>query len=274
MRQREIIITILAYVIIIIATGLAIVPIIAGFVTAFKPGPIQIASPPVWIFEPTLANFHRVLFEKNNIHNLINSVIITVSAVGASLLVGIPAAYSLARLPMQGSRFVLSWIISLRMIPPVVVAVPFFVLFQTLDLYDTHLAVALAYLTFCIPLTVWILRGYFADIPRGLEESAMVDGCTRLQALRRVVLPVVMPGIIATALLVLMFAWNEYLLALILTGRNAQTLPVAAARYITRTRVAWGELFAANTLIAVPVIALAFALQRHLVRGLSFGMIE
>jgi multiple sugar transport system permease protein len=273
-RRREQIITVLAYVIIIIVTGLAIVPIIAGFLTAFKPGPIQMTSPPVWIFEPTLDNFYRILFEKKNYLNLINSLIVTVAAVGISLLVGVPAAYGLARFRMRGGKFLLSWIISLRMIPPVVVAVPFFVMFQAVNLYDSHLSLILAYLTFCIPVTIWIMRGFFAEIPSDLEESAMVDGCTRLEALRRVVLPVIVPGIIATALLVLMIAWNEYLLALILTGRESQTMPVAAARYITRTRVEWGELFAANMLIAVPVIVLAFALQKHLVRGLTFGMIE
>ena len=111
-------------------------------------------------------------------------------------------------------------------------------------------------------------------MPSDLEESAMVDGCSRLGAIRRILLPVMMPGIVATGLLVVMIAWNEYLLAVILTGRHTQTMPVAAARYITRTRVEWGELFAANMLIAVPVLALAFVLQKHLVRGLTFGMIE
>ena len=273
-RRREQIITVLAYVVIIIATGLAIAPIITGFLTAFKPGPIQMTSPPVWIFEPTLDNFYRILFEKKNYLNLINSLIITVAAVGISLLVGVPAAYGLARFRMRGSKSLLSWIISLRMIPPVVVAVPFFAMFQSVNLYDSHLALTLVYLTFCIPVTIWIMRGFFAEIPSDVEESAMVDGCTRLDALRRVVLPLIVPGLIATALLVLMLAWNEYLLALILTGREAQTMPVAAARYITRTRVEWGELFAANMLIAVPMLALYFALQKHLVRGLTFGMIE
>ena len=265
---------ILAYLIVIPVAAVAVLPVAAGFITAFKPGPIQIASPPVWVFQPTLENFRRILIEKKNLSNLINSLIITASAAGIALLVGIPAAYSLARLRIHRRRFILLWIVSLRMIPPVVVAVPFFVLFQQLGLYDTHLALVLAYLTFCIPITIWIMRGYFAEIPRNLEESAMVDGCTRLGALWRVVLPVMVPGLAATALLVLMIAWNEYLLALILTGRDAQTMPVAAARYITRTRVEWGELFAANVLISTPVIALALLLQKHLVRGFTFGMMK
>ena len=272
--RRKTILTILTYLIVIVATMIAIAPVLAGFITAFKPGTIQIASPPVWIFKPTLENFDRVLFEKKNYTNLLNSFVIAMSAVGSSLVIGVPAAYGMARFRMKGSKSLLTWIISLRMIPPVVVALPFFVLFQTLNLYDTHLSLILAYLTFCIPVTIWIMHGFFADIPSDLEDAAMVDGCTRLGALRRVVLPIIVPGLVACSLLVLMIAWNEYLLALVLTGGDAQTMPVAAARYITRTRVEWGELFAANMLIAVPVITLAFVVRRQLVRGLAFGMIE
>ena len=111
-----------------------------------------------------------------------------------SLLVGVPAAYSLARFRMRGRQQLLSWIISLRMIPPVVVAIPFFALFYTFGLYDSYISLTLAYLTFCIPLVIWVMRGYFAEIPSDLEESAMVDGCGRLDAMRRVLLPVIMPG--------------------------------------------------------------------------------
>jgi multiple sugar transport system permease protein len=273
-RTRQLGWTVLAYLVVILATGVTVVPILAGFVTAFKPGTIEIASPPVWVFEPTLDNFRRILFEKQNLSNLINSAIVTTLAVSISLLVGVPAAYALGRFHMRGRQQLLSWIISLRMIPPVVVAVPFFILFQSFGLYDSYLSLTLAYLSFCIPMVIWIMRGYFAEIPSQLEESAMVDGCSRLGAMRRVLLPVMVPGIVATALLVVMIAWNEYLLALILTGGSVQTMPVAAARYITRTRVEWGQLFAANMLIAVPVLVLAFALQKQLVRGLTFGMIE
>jgi multiple sugar transport system permease protein len=273
-NRGQLVVTAFAYLVVIIASTVALVPIVAGFITAFKPGPIQIASPPVWIFTPTLDNFRRILIEKENLHNLMNSVIVTTTAVGLSLLVGVPAAYALARFRMRGRRQLLSWIVSLRVIPPVVVAIPFFILFQTLGLYDSYFSLTLAYLTFGIPMVIWIMRGYFAEIPSDLEESAMVDGCSRLGALRRVLLPVMTPGLVATALLVVMIIWNEYLLALILTGGQVQTMPVAAARYITRTRVEWGELFAANMLIAVPVLLLAFALQKQLVRGLTFGMIE
>ena len=265
--------TAVAYLVVILVCVFVLIPILAGFVTAFKPGPIQIASPPVWLFQPTLDNFQRVLIAKNGLLNLRNSIIVTVLSITVSLLVAVPAAYSLARLRMKGRQQLLGWIISLRMIPPVVVALPFFVLIDRMKLYDTYVGLSLTYLSFSIPMIIWIMRGYFARTPH-LEESAMVDGCSRLQAVLRVLLPVVMPGLAATALLVAMVAWNEYMLALILTGRNTATLPIGAVTYVTRVRVEWGELFAMNLIIAAPVLLLAATLHRHLVRGLTFGMVE
>ncbi len=273
MRQRRFWGAAFAYLIITLVSVMILIPILAAFITAFKPGPIQMASPPVWVFQPTLDNFERVLFAKKGLLNLRNSIIVTTLSIGVSLLVGVPAAYSLARLRMRGRKQLLGWIISLRMIPPVVVALPFFVLIDRMGLYDTYLGLSLTYLSFSIPMIIWIMRGYFARTPH-LEESAMVDGCSRLQAVWRVLLPVVMPGLAATALLVAMVAWNEYMLALILTGRNTATLPIGAVTYVTRVRVEWGELFAMNLIIAAPVLLLAATLHRHLVRGLTFGMVE
>ena len=261
------------YLILILLTLLALAPIIAGFLTAFKPHLIAVASPPVWIFKPTIENFRVVLVERQNAKNLLNSVIASSSAVTISLLVGIPAAYGLSRLRIKGSRGLLSWLISLRMIPPVVVALPFFIIIRRVGLGDTYPAIILVYLSIGIPLVIWMMRGYMIKVPLAVEESAMVDGCTRLQALWRVVLPIVKTGIIATAFLTLIFIWNDYLMALILTGGGTRTMPVAAAAYITRTNIRWGELFAAQVLITTPVIIVILILRKHLVRGFTFGMI-
>lgn len=263
-----------AYIILIFLAVLVLIPILAGAVTAFKPQLIWVASPPVWTFEPTFENFNQVLFEKRNLLNLRNSLIISSGSVLLALLLGIPAAYGLARFRFRGSKSLLQWLISLRMIPPIVVGLPFYVLFQTFDLRDNHFGMMLAYLTFLIPLVIWMMRGYFVDIPSSMEECAMVEGCSRLEALRRVVLPAITPGIIATALLNFIFAWNEFFLALILTGRNTSTLPIAAATYVGRARVEWGNLFAVNLIIMVPVVILTIILRRQLVKGLTFGIID
>lgn len=268
-RQR-----LVAYVIFIGLGIMVLVPLVAGALTAFKPQIIWVSSPPTWVFTPTLENFEFVLFQRNNLLHLRNSLIIATGSVTIALVLGIPAAYALARFRFRGSKGLLQWLISLRMIPPIVVALPFYVLFQTFDLRNTHIGMMLAYLTFLIPLVIWMMRGYFVEIPSAMEECAMVEGYSRLGALRKVVLPVVLPGIIATALLNFIFAWNEYFLALILGGRDTSTLPVTAATYVGRARVEWGNLFAINLIIMTPVIILTLILRRQLVKGLSLGAVD
>jgi multiple sugar transport system permease protein len=268
-RQR-----VVAYLIFGLLAVLVVVPLAASVLTAFKPQIIWVSSPPVWIFTPTLENFEFVFIQRQNLLHLRNSLIVASGSVTIALILGIPAAYALARFHFRGSKGLLQWLISLRMIPPIVVALPFYVLFQTFDLRNTPWGLILAYLTFLIPLVIWMMRGYFAEIPSAMEECAMVEGYSRLQALRKVVLPVVTPGIIATALLNFIFAWNEYFLALILGGRNTSTLPVATATYVGRARVEWGNLFAINLIIMIPVIILTIILRRQLVKGLSLGLVD
>jgi multiple sugar transport system permease protein len=263
-----------SYIILIMLALLVLVPIVAGTITAFKPQLMWVESPPTWIFTPTLDNFQFVLFQRENILHLRNSLIISTGTVVVALLLGVPAAYALARFRFRGSKSLLQWLISLRMIPPIVVGLPFFILFRSVGLRDTYGGVILAYLTFSVPLVIWMMRGYFAELPSTMEESAMVEGCSRLTALRRVVLPVVAPGIIATALLNFIFAWNEFFLALLLTGRNTSTLPLAAATYVGRARVEWGNLFAINLIIMIPVIILTVILRRQLAQGLTFGIVD
>lgn len=265
---------IISYIGLSILAIIGFVPIFLGGLTAFKPKALWVTSPPVWIFTPTLENFRFMLFDEGRIVNLRNSVIISVSAVSIALIVGIPAAYAFARFRFRGSKGLMSWLISLRMIPPVVIAIPFYIFVYQVGLRNTHIGLILAYMSFLIPLTIWIMRGYFVDIPSAMEESAMVDGLSRLGALRRVVFPVVLPGILATGLLVFIFAWSEYLLAVMLSSRETSTLPVAAATYVGLAEVAWGQVFAINLIIMLPIIVLALILQRQLLRGLTFGLIN
>lgn len=263
-----------SYILLILLSLFILIPLVAGAITAFKPEGIWISSPPEWIFKPTLENFRVILVEREQAQTLTNSLIIASGAVLIALLIGIPAAYALARFKFRGSSGLMSWLISLRMIPPIVVVLPVYIIYSHVGLQNKHIGLILMDLTFAIPLVIWIMRGYFFEIPSSMEECAMVFGCRRLDALRRVVLPYVLPGIIATALLVFIFCWNEYMMALILSGRDTQTLPVAAATYMTRVRVEWGYLFAMNVIIMTPIIILTAIFQRQLVRGLTFGMVD
>ena len=271
---------ILAYVILIAMAVLVLVPVVSGSITAFKPQIIWVSSPPTWIFQPTMENFEFVFFTRQGWVHLRNSLIISIGSVVIALILGVPAAYAFARFRFRGSKALMQWLISLRMIPPIVVGLPFYVMFLYLErafnigLRDTYLGLIITYQTFLLPLVIWMMRGYFAELPAAMEESAMVEGHTRLGALVRVVLPVVWPGIVATAILNFIFAWNEFFLALILSGNRTSTLPMSAGTYIVRTRVEWGNLFAVNLIIMVPVIVLTIILRRQLVKGLTFGILE
>ena len=270
----------LAYVILIALAALVLIPVLFGSITAFKPQIIWVSSPPTWIFEPTLENFEFVFIQRKGWQFLRNSLIISSGSVVIALLLGVPAAYAFARFRFRGSKALMQWLISLRMIPPIVVGLPFYAMFLFLErglnigLRDTYPGLIITYQTFLLPLVIWMMRGYFVELPAAMEESAMVEGYTRLGALLRVVLPVVWPGIVATAILNFIFAWNEFFLALILAGNRTSTLPMSAGTYIVRTRVEWGNLFAVNLIIMVPVIVLTIILRRQLVKGLTFGILE
>jgi len=165
--------------------------------------------------------------------------------------------------------------LSTRMMPAVSVIIPFFLIMRTLGLFDTYLALIIVYVVFNLPLTIWMMRSYFNEIPKDLDEAAMVDGCSRLGAFLRVALPLSAPGLAATAILSFILTWNEFFLAMLLTGREAKTLPVMVTGFIQQTRgIVWGEMSAASTIILIPVIVFTLIVQKHLVRGLTFGAVK
>ena len=167
------------------------------------------------------------------------------------------------------------WILSTRMMPPIVTIIPLFIFFGTLNLLNTKTAVVIAYTAFNLPFVTWMMKSYFQDLPVELEEAAMVDGDTRWGAFIRVALPLARPGLAATAIFSLILAWNEFLLALILTHtERSQTLPIGISGRVTQYTTYWGEISAAGFLASIPIMIFAFIVQRHLVRGLSFGAVK
>ncbi len=205
----------------------------------------------------------------------VNSLVTASGAVLLSLCVGVPAAYAFARFPFRGRSFLFFALLVMRMLPPIAVLVPMFVLFNKLGLVDTRFSVVLAYSTFSLPLVAWIMRGFFDDLPRELEESAWVDGASRAAAFRLVVLPLVRPGLVAATILVLLLAWNDFLFAAVLTNNATRTLPVLVAGFVGGDAgIDWGPMTASGVLAVLPVILFAFAAQRHLVAGLSSGAVK
>lgn len=250
-------------------------PIIWQVTTAFKTQSDALAMPPKWIFTPTFENFANVLFERQMGRFFLNSVIIAVGSSVLAVIIGAMAAYALGRFQFKGKRDIAFWILSTRMAPPVAVIIPIFILYRNyLKLYNTYFGMILIYLVFNLPFAVWMLRGFFAEIPRDIEDAALVDGCSRWQAFWRVLLPMVAPGLAATAIFCIIVSWNEFLFALILTADKTKTLPVAITTFVSGMEIQWGELTASGTVVMIPLLIFALAVQRHLVRGLTLGAVK
>jgi len=241
---------------------------------AFKPAADITAYPPVWVFSPTWANFVELFRELDALNALTNSLIIVGISTMLAMIFGSMTAYALARFDIKGKEMIALEILMVRMVPPIVSVIPLFVLAQKLGIFDTHGLLIAIYTLSGLPFTVWVMRVFTQEIPQSIEEAAMMDGCNRLQALFKVTLPLMLPGLAATIVIVFMFSWNEYLFASLLTSSNAKTLPVMAAITIKPRAISWGAASAAGVLMSLPVIVLALSVQKYLVRGLTFGVIK
>jgi multiple sugar transport system permease protein len=233
------------------------------------------ADPPLFIWWPTFENYVDVLGRSDFLLAFINTLVVAGSAVTLSLSVGVPAAYAFARFPFTGRSFLFFALLVMRMLPPIAVLVPMYVLFSKLGLGTTRLSVVLAYSTFALPLVVWLMRGFFEDLPKELEESAWIDGAGRWRAFVHIVLPLAKPGMVAAGILSLQLAWNDFLFAAVLTNNATQTLPVKMMSFSAGdSGVDWGGLTASGMLVILPVIIFSFFAQRYLVAGLSSGAVK
>jgi multiple sugar transport system permease protein len=238
-----------------------------------KPEAIMFARPPVWLFRPTLEHFEYVLGH-GFVWNLLTSLVVAIASTVLVVLVGTPAAYAFARFPIRRRDDLLLFVLATRMAPPVALAIPFYLIYARVGLLDTYAGLIVAYLSFNLSFYVWVLWSFCRELPVELEEAARADGYPRAHVLVRVVLPLLRPGIIATAVLCFIFAWNEFLYAFLLGGNTVHTLPVAVPKLITSQGVKWGELSVVGIVALLPVLVVVFLLQRHIVRGLTMGAVK
>jgi multiple sugar transport system permease protein len=249
-------------------------PLYWMFITSIKPSNDYLAVPPVWFpDEPTIVHYTAALFAYRGLDGLTNSLIISIAATAASAILGALMAYSLARFN-TGGQHLSFWVLSQRFLPPIAVILPIFLIYRTLKMNDTHLGLIVAYTVFTLPVTVWMMYAYFRQLPRSLEDAALVDGCTRWQALWRVAIPLAMPGIVAAAVFAFIACWTEFFFALILTSRNAFTLPTVFRAFIGFQGSLYGEASALAIVSLLPSIVLGMLVQRHLVRGLTLGAVR
>jgi len=255
---------------------IAIGPVYWLITIALKHEIDQFAYPPAWFsFAVTFEHFKAAFGGGSFAVYFGNSVILAAGSTLAALLIGVPAAYALARFEWPWRDRISDWILSTRMLPPIVTIVPLFLMLREVHLINSLAGLALVYTGFNLPFVVWMMRGFFQEIPKEIEEAALLDGETRMGALLRIVLPLVRPGLAATAVFCLIVAWNEFLFALILTQtESAMTLPVGIAARVTQYEIKWGAMSAAGVVAMLPVLIFATAVQKHLVRGLSLGAVK
>jgi sorbitol/mannitol transport system permease protein len=249
-------------------------PILWMGLTSFKSEADAFAIPPRVLFEPTLSGWHAALVESPFLARLGSTVMVTSFSTLAAFLLGIPAAYSLAFAPGKRADLVLLWCISTRMLPPVGVIIPLYVLFRRLALIDTTLGLVLIFTAMNLPLVIWMLRSFFLDLPLEVVEAARLEGATPLQELRHVVLPMSLPGLASTALLCFIFAWNEFFFSYNLTVSRAATLSVYLASFKTSEGLFWARMSAAATAAVLPIVVAGWVAQRQLVRGLTMGAVR
>jgi multiple sugar transport system permease protein len=270
--------TLLKYAAALLAMAVALAPIYWLITISLKQEIDQFASPPLWFgFTPTLRHYTEIFAHDAFGRYFLNSAIVSTCSTLIAICVGLPAAYGLVRFPWprDWARGISFWILSNRMLPPIVTIVPLFLMLREVRLLNSLIGLILADMALNLPFVIWMMRGFIEDLPREIEEAALLDGESRMGVLLRIVLPLVRPGLAATAVFCLIVAWNEFLFALILSQtQSAMTVPVGIAAHVTQYEIQWGAMSAAGVVAMLPVLIFAAAAQRYFVRGLSLGAIK
>lgn len=263
-----------------LVSGVALVmvfPVYWLIMTSIKTGPEVSAFPPVFLPSSiTLENYVRVFARQGIGLNLFNSIVVAVSSVCILIVIGSMAAYSLSKslISKRIRNGLLIWILVTRIFPPVTTVIPFFMIIRTLGLMDTRVSLILTYVHYGLPFAIWLLLGFFQELPKEIEEAAVVEGYSFWQRYLWVALPLTLPGIAVTAIFTFIHCWNEFMYATTLTSLDARTLPVVISTFISDQYLDWGSMSAMGTLMIFPVIVFALFSQKYLVRGLTFGAVK
>jgi multiple sugar transport system permease protein/sorbitol/mannitol transport system permease protein len=250
-------------------------PVIWGLLTSLKTELDVLAYPPMVVFEPTLGNYRDVFFGASSIlPNLASSAIVSVLTTALTMLFAIPAAYALSRLDLPFRKATGFYVLATQMLPPVGLVIPYFLVLRKIGWTDTYQGLVLVYLTFALPFAIWLLVSYFEEIPREMEEAALLDRAGRWRALWYVILPQARGGIAVTVIFVFLNSWNEFLFAVVLGGNTVRTVTVAMFNFISLEQTQWARLAAAAMVGMAPVIALGLVAQRHIVKGLTVGAVK
>jgi len=235
---------------------------------------VDIFDPGKLIFTPILTNYQNIIYTDRIFNLFINSAVIVTVSTLVSLIIGSFAAYGFARFNWKKRENLAFFILSQRMLPAIAIVIPYFLMALFLRMLDTRLVLIICYLLFNIPFTILMMRGFFEDIPIDIEEAGKMDGCNGLQVLGRIILPLSLPGLTATAIFCIIASWNEFIFALFLTSFNARTVPTSVTAFLTVSGTKWGEMAATGVLASLPVIIFGIIVQKYMIRGLTFGAVK
>jgi multiple sugar transport system permease protein len=246
-------------------------PFIWMLLASFKTQAQIMSADKFFIFQPTGKNYVNVFKEYNFLKFIWNSMVVAVGSTVGSLILGLPAAYAIARYRLQGLGLV---ILVARIIPGITFLIPWFIIFSGLKLVDTYVALILSHMLVGLPFIIWIMISFFEALPYEIEEAGLIDGCTRSQVFRRIILPISGPGILTSSLLSFIFSWNNFMFSIILAGDKTKTLPIAVFNFMSYSEINWGALMAAACIITLPVLVIALLAQRYIVSGLAAGAVK
>jgi multiple sugar transport system permease protein len=235
---------------------------------------VDIFTPGNWMVKPTLINYITIIKSNGIFKYFANSIVVAVLTSVVSLIIGSFAAYGFARFDWPRKEDQAFFALSQRFLPAMAVVIPYFLMATLFNILDTRLVLVICYSTFNIPFTIWMMRGFIEEIPRELEESSFLDGCNRLQMLQKIMLPMVAPGLVATAIFCVINSWNEFVFANFLTLIYSKTVPTSVMMYLSVSGVKWGEMSATGVLGVLPVMIFAICVQKHMIRGLTFGAVK
>lgn len=242
--------------------------------TSFKNFVDAFALPPKLIFTPTLENYQKVLGNGDFFQALKNTLTISSTTTLISIIVGVPAAYAIDAFTFKRKKNVIFFVLSTRIAPPIMSLLPMYIVYRNIGLLGTKTGLIIMYLLICLPLTIWLMPAYFKEIPGELREAAIIDGCNEFQVFRLVILPLVKSSVAAVAILCVVFTWNEFLIALVMSNKDSQTLSVLVTSFMTFQGTEWGPLAAAGTLIMLPMIIFGFFVQKYFAKGMVSGAVK
>jgi multiple sugar transport system permease protein len=268
------VIHVLEIALILAVTAASLVPFVWLVMTAFKDRTDILSAIPRLVFTPTLSNFYEAFVVGEFGTYLKNSLMVAAGSLTLCLIIGLPASYAFSRFRVFGEKHLFFYVLSTRMAPGIALVLPLYMFFQSLGLLGTVWGVMIAHTAFNLALVVYLMRNFFEDIPKDLDEAALTEGATEWQVFSRIILPLARPGILVTVVIAFLFSWNEFLFALMIGGSGASTLPAGFPGLVTPLGTYWGQLAAVSVVVSIPVLIMVWFIQRGLTRGLTFGAVK